>query len=723
MPASLASRDFGSSAPPARAAPSAPSGARITDPVDGGSSESRSPSPNPLPAAPAERRRWLIAAVALTGALALTAAWAWGRYALPELAAGAPPTVRLYAGTEEIATFQGTSRRSQVRLPLWQIPRHVVDAVLAAEDRRFSQHRGIDLRAVLRAATTNLRHGEARQGGSTITQQLARSHFLTPERTWWRKLRESAIAVLLEVRYPKDRILEAYLNTVYMGHDGDVAVHGLGAAARHFLGKDLVAVRLDEGALLAAAIAAPNKVFFGDGARAQARRDSILRAMRQQQMLGEADARAAMVRPVQRRGRRMPVRAPYFVDLAREEVARRAALRPSGEVRIATTLDPALQRAAENAIREGIGRIEQRRPDLAPGKLQAALVAIEPASGHILALVGGRGYAESPFNRATRAARQPGSLFKPIVYLAGFEAERVNAFPRFTPASPVRDEPIVIGTGRGTWSPQNMDGRFRGPVTVRQALEQSLNVPAVRVAQDVGLDQVIAVARALGLRSALAEVPSLALGTSEVTLLEITAAFATLANGGVRAVPTTLTVEGDGAGAPQIAPTPPPTPAVSPESAFLITYLLRGVLRDGTGRASARWGLSDVAAGKTGSTEGLRDAWFVGYTPELAVGVWVGMDDATPLGLTGAQAALPVWATVMQGALRRVPPRPFTPPPGVVMATVERDTGRRASFWCGGGARIEEAFRAGSEPPASCGEFPLAGPAEAVLGWVRRVFR
>jgi penicillin-binding protein 1B len=599
-----------------------------------------------------------------------------------------------------------------------------VDAVLIAEDRRFFQHRGIDLLAVLRATTANLRHRQARQGASTITQQLARTLFLNTERTWGRKLREAVIALLIEIRYPKDRILEAYLNSIFMGHDGDVAIHGLGAAARHFLGKDFAQVPLDEAALLAAAISNPNRIFSGDSARARAARDAVLKAMREQGVISEEDLRSAMAQLLPQRVAGAAVRAPYFVDVAREEIARRIPLPPSGEVRITTTLDPLLQRAAEKAIRDGIERIERHPAGPGPGKAQAALVAIEPASGQIRALVGGRRYLDGPFNRATRATRQPGSLFKPVIYLAAFEAERTGGPPGLTPASVIPDEPLAIRAGLGLWSPQNMGGRFHGPVTVRRALEESLNVPAVRVAQDVGVDRVVEVARALGIESPLSAVPSLALGTSEVTLFEVTAAFATLANLGVRVTPTSLAPGPDQREAPDADPVSVPARVVSAESAFLVTHLLRGVMRSGTGRASARWGLSEITAGKTGTTDGLRDAWFVGYTPDLAVGVWVGADDGSPIRLTGEQAALPIWGEVMQAAVRHAPPRPFISPPGIVFARVDRDTGRLASFWCGnGGTAIEEAFRVGTEPSAGCAETPIAGYAERFLGWLRSLFR
>jgi len=684
-----------------------------------------SPPPRNALAGAALRTRALVAAgVLVVGALGLACVWATWSYRLPDLRTGNAATVRLYAGNEEIAAFQGASRRFQIWLPMDEIPQPVVNAVLAAEDRRFFHHPGIEVRAVLRATLMNLQKRGVYQGGSTVTQQLARTLYFSSERTWGRKLRESAAALLLEIRYPKRRILETYLNVVYMGHDGNVAILGIGAASRHFLGKDLADVRLDEAAVLAAAIHAPNRTFFGHSARAiQARRNWILQAMRGLDTATESAVREAMTRPLPRRALRSADQPAYFVDMAREEIARRVSLPASGEVRITTTLDPRLQRAAERALREGLERIERGQPRLERGRLQAALVAIQPASGAIRALVGGRSYRESPFNRATRAARQPGSLFKPFVYLAAFEAERVGRGPGITPASLIPDDPVEIPTGSTTWFPQNFDRQFRGPVTVRRALESSLNVPAVRVAQDVGLNQVALMAQALGIARPLAAVPSLALGTAEVTLLEIAAAYATLANQGVRTFPTTLAADVAAQGVQAVEPLPPAERAVSAESAFLITHVLRGVVRSGTGRASVRWGLSDAAAGKTGTTDNLRDAWFVGYTPELVVGVWVGMDDASPLGLTGAQAALPIWAAVMQGAVRRSPPSRFTPPPGVVMARVDRDSGRLASSECGGGPTIEEAFRAGSEPRGSdCGKPRRVDAPDSVVGWFQRLF-
>src|SRR6266700_4451344 len=639
-------------------------------------------------------------------------------YSLPDPGGPRVPTIQLYAngqlstGGRPIAAIYA-SHRAQTWVPLDRIPRPVVDAVLVAEDRRFWTHPGIDLLAVGRAFHVNFRRGELREGGSTITQQLARTLFLDTRRTWGRKAREAFIALLLEVRYSKPRILEAYVNSVYLGHDGDLPVHGLPAAARHFLGKDVTALDVDEAAWLASAIRAPNRML---SSRDKKYRDGIILAMEEARLIEPAVARRAVARPLPQPSIDNPRVAPYFVDFVAFELGRRAKLPESGEIALETTLNPTLQRAAESAVRDGIKRIEKDRPQLA-GQVQAAVIAIEPMSGEIRALVGGRRYGETSFNRAYRAVRQPGSLFKPFVYLAAFEAERRGS--GITPASVVDDEPLVIPAGGGNWEPRNMDGRFHGPVTVRRALEESLNIPAVRVAMNVGPRRVADMAHAVGIEHPLAPVPSLALGTSEVTLLEITSAFATLANGGIRMTPTGLV--NDPAG-PPLAPLPGSYRAVSAESAFMITHLLRGVMRRGTGAGSSAWGLQDTTAGKTGTTDGLRDAWFVGYTPDLVVGVWVGLDDRSPLGLTGSQAALPIWGTVMQAAVRKTAPTPFTPPPGVVLAKVDRMTGKPVSLWCGSDDVVQEAFREGTVPSDECDAVVRTG-VTAVLDWFQKLLK
>ena len=400
---------------------------------------------------------------------------------LPAEGSGAP-AIRLYAGAQPVGVIY-PAHRAQTWVPIERIPRSVVDAVLVAEDRRFWTHAGMDPLAVGRALRVNLKRGGVHQGASTVTQQLARTLFLDGRRTWTRKLSESVIALVLELRYTKSRILETYLNSVYLGQDGDVPVHGLPAAARHFLGKDVAALEIHEAAWLAGAIRAPNRLLTGSSAEAQRRRDEILAAMQDQRLIDAGAARRALSQPLPRpelSGSRV---APYFVDVVAAELRRRGEMPPSQDIRVQTTLDLSLQRAAETAVRDAIARIEKSRPHLA-GRVQAAVVAIEPGSGKIRALVGGRRYDQTPFNRATRAARQPGSIFKPFVYLAAFEAERRGH--GLTPASVLSDEPLSVPDAAGSWEPRNMDGQFHGPVTVRRALEESLNVPAVRVTMDVG---------------------------------------------------------------------------------------------------------------------------------------------------------------------------------------------------------------------------------------------
>ena len=662
-------------------------------------------------------RRLAVAATLLVTAVLLGAlAGVTWYFSLPAGGSGAP-AIRLYSGAQPVGVLY-PAHRAQSWVPIERIPRSVVDAVLVAEDRRFWTHAGMDPLAVGRALRVNLRRGGVHQGASTVTQQLARTLFLDGRRTWTRKVSESVIALVLELRYTKSRILETYLNSVYLGQDGDIPVHGLPAAARHFLDKELAAVEIHEAAWLAGAIRAPNRLLSGSSAEAKRRRDEILAAMQDQRLIDAEAARRALAQPLPRpelSGSRV---APYFVDLVGAELRRRAEMPPPQDIRVQTTLDLSLQRAAETAVRDAIARIEKSRPHLA-GRVQAAVVAIEPGSGEIRVLVGGRRYDQTPFNRATRAARQPGSIFKPFVYLAAFEAERRGH--GLTPASVLSDEPLSVPDAAGSWEPRNMDGQFHGPVTVRRALEESLNVPAVRVTMDLGPRRVADVARAIGIERPLAPVPSLALGTSEVTLLDITSAFGTLANGGVRMPPTALVTDLTGAG-PVLAPLPPSTRAVSAESAFMVTHLLRGVMQRGTGAGSSAWGLQQVTAGKTGTTDGLRDAWFVGYTPNLVVGVWVGLDDGSPLGLSGAQAALPIWGPVMQAAVRRSAPSAFTPPPGVILRKVDRVTGRQVSLWCGSNDVVQEAFREGTVLPEECTATVQSG-LETVLGWFQKLLK
>jgi penicillin-binding protein 1B len=394
--------------------------------------------------------------------------------------------------------------------------------------------------------------------------------------------------------------------------------------------------------------------------------------------------------------------APYFVDYVRQELEQRfdtSVSRVRG-VRIVTTLDLTLQRFAETAAVRGLDRLESSLPHgyrREPGRrLQVAVIVVEPATGEIRALVGGRDYLASQFNRVTSAHRQPGSAFKPIVYLAALRAG--NGSPFFTAASRVEDLPLTVESNGQPWSPRNSDDRYEGVVTVRQALEQSLNSATVRVAQTVGLPTVIELARALGLQSQLAPVPAMALGAFEVTPLELARAYLPLANGGIRpaAISGIHTVQ---FGDDEVKPSSPDEPVrvVLAAEAWLVTSLLKGVVTTGTGSAVRSSGLPDVVAGKTGTTNDGRDAWFVGYTPRLLALVWVGFDSGEPHGMSGARAALPIWVDFMKQAVDAYPQTDFELPAGIAFADIDVTNGKRATRACPVVAR--EAFLVGTEPP------------------------
>src|SRR5215472_7974124 len=584
-----------------------------------------------------------------------------------------------------------------------ETPRVLINAVLAAEDHRFFEHGDLDVRALLRAAWANLRAGRVKEGGSTITQQLVKVRLLSPQRTFFRKLREAWLAAVVESRYSKERILEAYLNEIYLGQRGPIAIRGVGSASRAYFGKEVHQLTTAEAALIAAIIRGPNIYSPAvDPDRAREHRNVVLAQMRDLKMITSDEFERARRAPVQVRSLVSPGQsAPYFVDYVRQELEQRfeGISRVRG-VRIATTLDLSLQRFAEAAAVRGLDRLESSLP---PGyrrdparRLQVAVLVVEPATGEIRALVGGRDYLASQFNRVTSARRQPGSAFKPIVFLAALRAG--DGAPFFTPASRVEDLPITLEFNGQPWSPRNYDNRYEGIVTVRQALEQSLNSATVRIAQTVGLPNVIETARALGLSGQLAPVPAMALGAFEVTPLELARAYLPIANGGVRpaAVSGIHSVQfGDDEVTP--AGAAESVRVVSAAEAWLVTSLLKGVVTSGTASAVRASGLPDVVAGKTGTTNDGRDAWFVGYTPRLLALVWVGFDNAEPHGMSGAKAALPIWLDFMKQAIDAYPQSDFEVPPGVSFADIDVSNGKRAAHACPVVAR--EAFLSGTEPP------------------------
>jgi len=602
-----------------------------------------------------------------------------------------------------ISGMRGGSRQVREWIPLSHMPSTLIQAVLAVEDRRFFSHYGIDPVAIGRALWVNVTQGSVVQGGSTLTQQLAKNLFYSPQRTMMRKLQESVAAIVLECKYRKEEILESYLNEIYLGQAGSVSIYGVGEAAHRYFGKTLDALSIDEVALIVGLIKGPNTYSpVKNVEHATARRNVVLRRLRDQGLLTEEAWTSAVNRPVQvALGQEVSPDAPYFVDYLLREVEDGTGMGIPEGTRIYSTLDSRVQQLATQALQQGLVKLETSYPALrnAEAPLQGAAVVLDTKTGHILAMVGGRNYRASQFNRAVQAHRSAGSLIKPFVYLTAFEAARDQGSAGLTPATLLADEPVTLESGSGPWSPQNYDRQFHGPVTVRMALEQSLNVPVVKVAHRTGVPSLIAMLRRFGIHTPLADNLSVALGSSAVSLLDITSAYAGLANSGVAVRPIAVTNMVRETGETLWSPSLDRRQAASPQGAYLVTSLLKGVVDQGTGAKARAFGVQGPVAGKTGTTDGYRDAWFVGYTSDLAIGVWVGFDDERPVKLTGAQAALPIWSEL---AVRLIPQdhADFEVPPEIVQREIDPKTGQLATAQCP--EKAQEVFIVGTEPTIYC---------------------
>lgn len=611
---------------------------------------------------------------------------------------------------ERISAFYGDDREQRDLVSIDHVPQHLISAVYSIEDRRFEEHHGIDPRRIAGAMLANLRAGGIREGGSTLTQQLVKNFFLTPERTFRRKATEAVMALMVEFRYEKEQILEAYLNEIYMGRRGSTAIHGVGEASRFFFGKRVADLAVDESALLAAVIASPNAMSpHRHPERAKKRRDLVISLMRNQKRLSEEVAERALHRPISLAAITLESSQDrYFLDqlsVQLPEVYDHELLSVEG-LRIYSTLDSSIQRAASRALREGLDALDEKLGneqseggDEAP-VLQGCLMAMRPQTGEILAMVGGRNYSRSQFNRCTMAHRQAGSAFKPIVYAAALAPQ---SGPLVTLASRIDDEPLRIETSEGAWEPVNYDKKFRGPVSVREALERSLNVPAARIGQFVGVGKIVEMARRLGIDSRLPPVASLALGTAEVTPLEMAVVYATFANGGLRPTPRSFIglLDDKGVGQEQW-PLAGARRVLDPGTAYLTTSLLEGVVDRGTGAGIRARGLQGPIAGKTGTTDDERDLWFVGFTPEIVAVVWVGYDEPKEIGVPSSRGALPIWADflgeVSSGRVRGV----FARPSSVERIEIEPSSGARALAGCP--ERRPEYFLEGTGPTQTCPE-------------------
>jgi len=612
---------------------------------------------------------------------------------------------KLYDENDELLTEFQVERR--IFVPLARIPKALQDAVVAVEDARFYSHFGVDPLGIARAIYQNFRHGRIVEGGSTLTQQLAKVLFLTQDKSLDRKLKEAVLALELERRYSKARILEMYLNQVYFGH----GAYGVEAAARTYFGKSVSALTRPEAALLAGLPRAPTQYSpFNHPEAARRRRAHVLNRMREVGAITPPQLRQALaadlglIPPEQRR-----TTSQYFVEYVRALLAETYGedLVFKGGLNVYTTLSPPMQLLAEQALREGVKTIETRRvagvvtgrgPSVGD-RPDGAILTIEPQTGYIKAMVGGSDFFRSAFNRAVQAKRQPGSAFKPFVYLAALEAG-------LTPATRIDDSPVSYPVGRNgkPWTPDNYDRKFRGPITLQQGIEESVNVVTVKLQERIGVRRTIELARRLGIQSPLHEDLTLALGSSDLSLLELTSAYGALANQGVWVPPTPIRYITDAQGKLLEENIPQGVEAISSELAYLITHMLRGVVERGTG-SGARV-LGRPLAAKTGSTNDFSNAWFIGYTPSLVTGVWVGYDRPRSLGKdeTGARVAVPIWVSYMGKVLANAPREDFRAPEGVVLAPVDLDSGGTCT------RPVLMAFLSGTEPKTPCGSPPGREP-------------
>ena len=591
----------------------------------------------------------------------------------------------------------------RVNVPIAEVPPFVREAFLATEDRRFYAHNGLDWRGFFRAAATNLRHGGVREGFSTITMQVARNSFLVNQRgrSLRRKLIELRLTKLIESELTKDQILELYLNVIYLGN----GMNGVEAASRDLFGKHVSQLSVSEGAMLAALPKGPSAYTPRDHyERGLRRRNLVLDLMRESGYLtADQAARATSVplRIAENEWRPDTKDEPLALDAVRVFID---SILPDalkdGDVTVYTTLDLAAQRAADRAVLRGtttVTRETRYAGGRVPDAAQGALVALDPRTGDIRALVGGR-RSKKGFNRAFNARRQPGSAFKPFVYAAALRSG-------MTPATLVDDEPVEIAQGRKIWRPANYDDSYIGTITIAKALAVSSNAAAVRVSQSVGIPNVIDAAHRSGITSALPNYPAMALGAVEVTPLELVAAYATFANGGLRVRPRLVrrieAADGTVLWSAEIAA---PDTVMDPRDAFQLTSMLQGVVDNGTARVVREMGVKGAVAGKTGTTNNAADVWFVGYTPSLVAGVWFGYD--TPRAIaphaSGGHLAAPAWAEFYLNGWREPASSAngWQPPPGMTMRVIDPTTGLLAGQYCP--VRQRQWFKPGTEPTEVC---------------------
>ena len=626
---------------------------------------------------------------------------------------------RLVLETPLLTSLVTGEREKRRPVALAALPTRMVQAVLAVEDHRYYDHPGIDPVAIVRAVVSNLSGGGQLSGASTITQQVVRNVFLPQFDGWtlqlarqqsgWagvrRKLLEQFLALVLNTRASKDEILEIYLNDMPLGQRGSFAIVGVAEASRLFFGKDVSNVTLAEAATIAGVLQSPSALSpFNNVTRSRERRNLVLQKMVDAEFVDQELADRAMQEPLGVAQRALEAEAPYFVDYVTRTLDSDypgLTTTTTKPVDVFTTLDLHLQRVAQDAVRDGLTTLDKtlskRRRK---GQAEAALIAIDPRTGEILAMVGGRSYNQSQLNRAISARRQPGSVFKPFVYLAAFEEGAETGSSTVSPASLVDDSPTSWEFDDQVWTPENYEKEYDGIITFRRALALSRNIATVKVAEQTGYDRVADFWKKLRIGTPPKAYPSIALGVFEATPYEIATAYTMFPNlGVVRPLRHIEKIDSGGVEVKQ-KPRPATRSIARPDTTFLVLNMMRSVINEGTGAGARSAGFALDAAGKTGTTNDLRDAWFAGFTPELLTVVWVGFDENQPLGLSGSQAALPIWTQFMTRALSGRTSVEFESPEGISFIDIDPQTGKLAGPSCP--KTFREAFRAGTEPVEVC---------------------
>jgi penicillin-binding protein 1B len=622
----------------------------------------------------------------------------------------ARPLERAALEPELLTSVLSEQLENRSPVTLQQIPQHLQDAVVASEDSRFWHHPGVDPFGIVRAVFANLKSKGVSEGASTLTQQLVKNYFLTSERTYKRKVMEAFMAVILDARYSKKEILEAYLNDIYLGRNRSISILGVGEASRFYFGKPVSEITIAEAATLVGMIPSPNNLSpFNNPEQSMRKRNQVLDQMLKQKKITpaqHAEARSAKLPKKPFRRRSGLTSMPFYVDRVLDELATDYGIDDvkGRGLRIYTAIDLNAQDAAARVLETSLQSIEKRNRKLRTHdpELQGAIIHLDVPTGEIRALVGGRNYERSQFNRALKSKRLVGSLFKPFVYLTAFEPSLSGQ--NITPATQVDDTRFVLKRRWSEdWSPRNYDGRYMGKVTVRMALEHSLNAASVRIGLATGVEPILKTVRTLGVQEKLDDNPSILLGAAGIPPMQMAEAYSTIARQGARIPPRAIRFVTDDRGKTLEGPGEVKPVQVFPQrDVFLLTHVMKGVVDRGTAGSSRSMGFRRIAAGKTGTTNDKRDAWFIGFTPQTLALTWVGFDDNDPTGLSGSDSAVPMWTRYMLAATAGEKSMDFAAPPGITFTEVDETSGGLATPNCPRNVIVQEAFKQGTEPTHPC---------------------